>query len=78
MNRIWEYMKARWRGEKREAPYGVRGRVYSKNGVVDQGGARLATSKGEAKLSARVIRADGTVEDLGVISTASIEGVKHG
>jgi hypothetical protein len=55
------------RGERRIAPPGTRGRVYagSKDSATDVHG-----SKAEPKmvLKARILRANGDVEELGVIS----------
>ena len=47
------WIKAIHRGETRVAPLSNRGRIYK--------------AKGKVKISARVLRANGTVEDLGVI-----------
>lgn len=33
MRRLWEWLKALRRGERRVAPYGARGRVYEKKGA---------------------------------------------
>lgn len=66
LKRILEYFAARKRGEKRVAPAGVRGRVYVR--TENEGGGVEARAEPQASISARVIRADGRVEDHGVIS----------
>jgi len=66
MNRLIEFMKAWWRGEKRVAPHGARGRVYERK---DGGGPIQAVARFHGSIKARVYRAaTGTWEDLGVIS----------
>ena len=52
-HRLIEAFRAWRRGEKRIAPYGVRGRVYAKAGDP----AVKAKTRPEAKMSARVYRA---------------------
>lgn len=67
VRRLIEDFKAYRRGEKRIAP-GMRGRVYArKNGDNDIGkGGKRFKSKAVATLHMRVIRADGTVEEIDV------------
>lgn len=72
-DRLKEWNESRKRGEKRVAPKGQRGRVYAgpkdaPNPPPDGNPHKAAIAKGQLKVSARVIRADGTIEDLGVIS----------
>lgn len=64
---FWEDVKARRRGETRVAPRGTRGRVYAK----PEGGSpagMVATSRPKAAMTARIIRKDGTIEDLGTVA----------
>lgn len=67
---IKEDFKAARRGERRVAPYGTRGRVYeAKPGSKKQPFDKIkAKARPTATISARVIRADGTIEELGVIA----------
>lgn len=67
-SRIVDWYQARKRGERRIAPYDVKGRVYEKidkNVVVTKAGADMASRKvGKVTVKARIIRKDGTVEEL--------------
>ena len=66
MNRLreyWEDFKALRRGERRVAPHGQRGRVYgSKN--TPSSPLVQATSKSMVRIDMKIIRADGTVEEI--------------
>lgn len=59
-----EWLKARLRGERLVGSMRDRGRIYEK---ADPGGFRLVT-KGRMTVRAKIERADGSTEDLGVIS----------
>lgn len=52
---LWQDFQAWRRGERRVAPHGVRGRVYSRTG---KPGNIAARTKLEAKMSVRVYRAE--------------------
>jgi hypothetical protein len=64
---IKEDLKALRRGEKRVAPFGSTGRVYAKRKPASDDGAINPKTKPNLSISARVIRADGTVEDMGEV-----------
>ena len=64
-----EDVKALMRGEKRIAPYGSTGRVYGKRKPVPTGDNINPQSEPKLSISARVIRADGKVEELGEVYT---------
>lgn len=70
LERLRAWWRARQRGEKRVAPPGVRGRVYVRKDALSDGGPDQikVDAEPQAYISARVIRADGRVEDLGVIA----------
>lgn len=64
---LWQDFKAWRRGEKRIAPRNVRGRVYErKNGDNAPAGRHQSKAAGVAVLKARVIRLDGTTEEIEV------------
>ena len=68
---LWEDFKAYRRGERRIAPRGARGRIYERK-AGPQKRAGWHEAKGGVKkieVRARVLRASGEVEDLGVISS---------
>lgn len=75
---LWEDFKAYRRGERRIAPRGSRGRIYEKKaGSSKRAGWHEA--RGGVKditVTGRKIRADGTVEDLGVLSKGRPEKPK--
>ena len=66
--RIVEWFKARKRGERRVAPYGTTGRVFEKKEgeapTSHVGELFNSDAIGEVTLTARVIRVDGTIEEL--------------
>ncbi len=62
-----EDVKALRRGEKRVAPFGSTGRVYAKRKPEPAGGAITPKSEPKLAISARVIRANGDIEDLGEV-----------
>lgn len=65
-----EDLKALRRGEKRIAPFGSTGRVYAKrNPPPTSDGSINPQSEPKLSISARVIRADGKVEELGEVYT---------
>ena len=64
--KLVESMRAWWRGERRVAPQGARGRVYERK---EGGGPIAAASRLKGSIKARVYRAaTGKWEELGVIS----------
>lgn len=67
---LWEDWKAYRRGERRIAPRGSRGRIYEKKsgGTSQPGHRHMRGGVKEIEVTARKIHADGTVEDLGVVS----------
>lgn len=71
--RITESFKAWRRGERRVAPHGVRGRVYEKkdpqHDTTGSGGGREISSRGTATLHMKVLRQDGTSEEIEVPAT---------
>lgn len=67
VKKLVDKYKARKRGETRIAPYGVRGRVFDKV-EAPKGPGKQALGKGKLTISAKIIRADGTEEDLGDIT----------
>jgi hypothetical protein len=74
---ILELFHAWRRNERRlDVPVGARGRVFQRK--VDDGSSpskMVASSQPRGYISARIIRADGTVEDLGIIAEAQVERV---
>lgn len=65
---IVEDIKARFRGETRTAPRGVRGRVYESKIGKGRGGAHAVGTKPKLTVRARVKRANNdNWEDLGVL-----------
>ena len=68
---ILERIKMYFRGVRRVNKPATRGRIYEKTGgqPTPQGGNSVKPkAMGKATVRARVIRKDGTIEDLGVIS----------
>lgn len=69
---IYEDIKAALRGEVRTHPMKVTGRVFrNKDEKLEEEKSspyKSSIGQGELTISARVIRADGSVEDLGKIS----------
>jgi len=66
LNRLAEWYKALRRGERRIAPYGNTGRVYEREApdYGDKSGGKEFKAVATPTLTARVIRANGTVEEL--------------
>lgn len=70
LREIKEDIKAYRRGEKRIAPFGSTGRVYApRKPSPSDGGPINSQTEPKLAISARIIRADGTVEDLGKVYT---------
>jgi hypothetical protein len=68
LRELREDIKALRRGEKRVAPYGSTGRVYAKrHPIEDTSGAHNPKAKPTVNVTARVIRADGSIEDMGEV-----------
>ena len=67
--------KAWWRGERRIAPkHAVRGRLYEKkDDPKAKAGPHFAKPRATVKVTGRVIRANGTIEDIGPVSAEAIE-----
>lgn len=65
LRELWEDAKAWRRGERRVAPHGTRGRVYRRKKGDVPAGPMPGTATGTATMTAKIVRADGTVEDLG-------------
>jgi hypothetical protein len=64
------------RNERRIAPVGAKGRIYvRKDGDSSSPSSIVAKSSPVGTISAIVIRADGRVEDLGVIGNVKVERV---
>lgn len=68
---MFNFLKEKFRelrtGQKRIAPAGVRGRVYA--GKDDSSPSNCkAKAQGISAVHAKIIRADGTEEDLGLIA----------
>lgn len=61
----WQDFKAWRRGERRVAPAGCRGRIYERHGEIAGGsaGAHRVKHKTTFRVSARVIRADGSPDE---------------
>lgn len=53
-----------------------RGRTFTKEQKAEARGIEPAKAQPKGFISARVIRKDGTIEDLGVIAEAQIEEIK--
>lgn len=70
--RLLDRWRAWRRGERRVAPHAVRGRVYRRREDDEEPGRLATKAKGSVSISARVFRADGTVEDLGKISRGRV------
>jgi hypothetical protein len=71
---LFELFYAWRRSEQRIAPVGARGRVYKRK--VDDGSSpskMVASTQPRGYISAKIIRADGRVEDLGIIGEATVE-----
>ncbi len=64
--------RAFMRSERRINPDAVRGRIYERKSDDTQPDFRTR-SKGSATILAKVIRANGQVEDMGVISKAVVK-----
>lgn len=56
LRELWADARQWWRGSRRVAPYGTRGRVYAARHP-EAAGAAPAAAQGEATLTVRVIRA---------------------
>ena len=62
---LWELVdqfRAWRRGERRIAPYGVRGRVYERVKEPEKADDHNASAHGRAALEMKIVRADGTIE----------------
>ena len=68
MNRFSEWFKFKRRDEARVAPYGHTGRVFEKKEGAEPtsqvGDMFNCDARAEVELTARVIRKDGTIEEL--------------
>lgn len=72
-------IKQRWDGYKIRKGWLPRGRTHArKPGAVQLGGNLPSKLRYRGSISARVIRKDGTIEDLGVIARSESKGDKHG
>jgi hypothetical protein len=77
-HRIYEWYKARRRGERRIAPTGVRGRVYASRDKNKADGIISAKAEPTAVIHMKVTRKDGTVEYITVPATAQrVSDGKH-
>ncbi len=75
LRELLDHFQAKRRGEVKVAPYGSRGRVYAPpkgerdhDRDMNAGNVIAVKAKPRARISARVIRADGRIEDLGVLN----------
>ena len=57
-----DHARAKMRGERRIAPYGVHGRVYERVREPAAPGDHEASGRANATLEMKITRADGTVE----------------
>ncbi len=76
LRELLDHFKATRRGEVKVAPYGSRGRVYAppegeRDLKRDMNAGNIIAVKGKprARLSVRVFRKDGTIEDLGMVNS---------
>jgi hypothetical protein len=70
---VWEDYKARRRGERRIAPRGAKGRVYTKDSVPEESPNGVKSAKGRAtgQLTMKITRANGDVETVVVPATVT-------
>ena len=59
---LLDHARARLRGERRIAPYGVTGRVYERIREDAPAGAHQASARANATLEMKITRADGSIE----------------
>ena len=69
LKELWEDLKAKRRKEKRVAPYGIRGRVYLRDGAPSGPSVYGSCATPELTLNIKITRADGTVEYMNAPAT---------